>query len=100
MVPHLMEVMVVAALPVLPPPFVIQYSFPLIANSKYCKSFQYCNYTEPAHTILSGDTHDREGTIKFGQFYAGNTFIGFEENAPYYRSWKHVPAGDYVITAK
>ena len=51
-------------------------------------------------TSKSVELSANDGTLKMLQFYNGNNLIGTELNAPYYRKWYNVPAGNYTITAK
>ena len=57
-------------------------------------------YITSKSIALGANASDVIGTIKMVQFYHGNNLIGTEVNAPYYRRWYNVPAGDYTITAK
>ncbi len=38
--------------------------------------------------------------LRWFSFYSGSQLIGTESDAPYYRKWYNVPAGNHTITAK
>ncbi len=48
---------------------------------------------------IEASASDPDGSIASVEFYADNTLLGVENNAPYEIVWQNVPAGTYVMTA-
>jgi uncharacterized repeat protein (TIGR01451 family) len=50
--------------------------------------------------IISAAASDPDGTVDQVLFYAGSTLLGASASRPFSISWRDVPVGDYVLTAK
>jgi hypothetical protein len=57
-------------------------------------------YTGPATINISATACDADGKIKKVEFYNGITLLKTEYSTPYTYTWKKVPAGNYILTAK
>ena len=57
-------------------------------------------YLAPASIKLSAAASDSGGTITKVEFYNGSKLLHTETVIPYGYVWRHVPAGNYTITAK
>ena len=56
-------------------------------------------FQEPATIVVSANANDRDGSIAWIDFYAGDTRIGGDSKKPYSATWRDVKAGTYVLTA-
>ncbi len=53
----------------------------------------------PANLIVAADAFDLDGTVTRVQFYAGTTWLGETNAAPFHIAWNNVGVGDYDLTA-
>ncbi|MDR3715174.1 MAG: discoidin domain-containing protein [Puia sp.] len=58
------------------------------------------NYTEGDSVVLQATASETGGAISQVQFYQGTTLLGSSSVSPYTYTWKQVPEGEYVMTAK
>lgn len=59
------------------------------------------NFTNPATITLSANATSPSGTVTNVSFYyAGNTLIGSDTNAPFSLNWSGMADGNYTITAR
>ena len=56
-------------------------------------------FSLPADIAISATAADADGTIGRVDFYAGLSWIGVAENAPYSIVWSNASAGTYALTA-
>lgn len=56
-------------------------------------------FQAPATMTLAAQATDRDGTVAWVDFYAGNTLIGSDPSSPYSFTWSNVPAGTYTLKA-
>ena len=56
-------------------------------------------FAAPASITISVDATDSDGTIAQVDVYAGNTFIGSDNAAPFEVTWNNVAAGNYSLNA-
>jgi hypothetical protein len=57
-------------------------------------------YSGPATINMSAIASDANSTIKKVEFYNGTTLLWTETGAPWLYTWKNVPVGNYLLTAK
>ena len=57
-------------------------------------------FTAPASIALAADASDPDGIIQRVDFVAGTTPIGSATTSPFATTWRDVPAGRYVLTAR
>jgi len=60
----------------------------------------YQRFTAPAAISLIASAKDPDGTISQVQFYNGAALLNTQYSSPYNCTWKDVPAGTYIVTAK
>lgn len=58
------------------------------------------SFTVPANITISAAASDSDGTVTKVEFFRGSTKLGEDATAPYAYTWKNVPAGTYILTAK
>ena len=58
------------------------------------------SYPAPATIHLAAAASDTDGRITKVEFYNGATLLRAELKAPYTFTWRNIPVGNYVITAK
>ena len=58
------------------------------------------NYTAPATISITAAATDADGTISQVEFLIGGKHLYTSNDAPYKCTWRNVPAGTYVLTAK
>jgi parallel beta-helix repeat protein len=49
---------------------------------------------------IDAEASDKDGSVRKVEFYNGITLLHTATEAPYTYSWKNVPAGNYILTAK
>ncbi|MBI2925491.1 MAG: hypothetical protein HYY24_07285 [Verrucomicrobia bacterium] len=57
-------------------------------------------FRAPARIEIQAEAGDRDGSVKSVAFYAGDKFLGVDEEKPWGIVWEGVPAGDYRLWAK
>ena len=58
------------------------------------------SFTAPATISLAASAADSDGSVAKVEFYAGAALVGSATAAPYAATWRDVPKGTYVLTAK
>ena len=56
--------------------------------------------TWPGNVTIMADAFDSDGSVTKVEFYAGNTLINTDFNAPYSIQWNNIQIGSYTLVAK